>query len=392
MSRFNYENEALDDLPLTDKQRLVLSAVREYGVTKAAAESIEFNFNTYKRTLETIRKKAAKSVHDLHDASGHQFIPDGYHVKGSSSQVRNADGLITWIKTDKDKDRQRQLILEGMVALSRKLPKVEPVEENHTNYHKCLAEYPLGDPHVGMMSWKPETGQDWDITIAKKAFGAVFDRLVKTAPPCEEALIANLGDYFHADNMEGVTTRSGHHLDLDGRFSKMIEAGMFIIRRMIDSALSHHKHVTVVNVIGNHDDTSSQWLSIALQALYENEPRVTIQDSRGPFNYFEFGKNLLGYHHGHTCKMQNLPAVMAADMPEAWGRTQHRCWHTGHIHHDSMKEYPGVKCESFRTLAAKDSYATWGGYRAGQDIKCIIHDPEHGEVERHTVNLGMVKL
>ena len=95
MGRFNYENEVLDQIPLTKRERLVLGAVRSHGVTKAAAESIGFNFNTYRRTLEVIRKKAAKSVHDLHDASGHQFIPDGYHVKGSSSQVRNADGLIT---------------------------------------------------------------------------------------------------------------------------------------------------------------------------------------------------------------------------------------------------------------------------------------------------------
>ena len=103
-------------------------------------------------------------------------------------------------------------------------------------------------------------------------------------------------DYFHADNMEGVTSRSGHSLDVDGRFSKMIEAGMFIIRRMIDSALAHHKNVTVINVIGNHDDTSSQWLSVALQAMYEDEPRVTVQPTTTPCNSHAFCKNLQVYH------------------------------------------------------------------------------------------------
>lgn len=388
---FNYKNPQLDELDLTEKQREALEVTREHGVSVKSAELLQSNYNSYRARLEQIRKKAAKTIHELHDASAHESIPDGYHVKGASTQVRNADGLITWIKTDKDKDKQRQLMIDGIRALCRQLPKLPAIELQQTDHENLLAVYPLGDPHVGMMSWEPETGQDWDIKIAKDKFTGVFDRLVKTAPPCNDALIVNLGDYFHADNMDGVTTRSGHHLDLDGRFSKMIEAGMFIIRRMIESALLHHKKVHVINVIGNHDDTGAQWLSVALSALYESDDRVNILTSPAPFQYFEFGKVLIGAHHGHTCKMQNLPAVMAADKAKEWGRTEFRYWLTGHIHHDSMKEFPGVKCESFRTIAAKDAYAACGGYRAGNDSKCLIMHPEYGEIERHTVNVGMVK-
>ena len=62
MIRFNYEDEALDQLSLTKKQQSVLKAVRSRGVTKEAAESIGFNFNTYRRTLETLRKKVLTPV------------------------------------------------------------------------------------------------------------------------------------------------------------------------------------------------------------------------------------------------------------------------------------------------------------------------------------------
>lgn len=388
---FDYKNPQLDLLDLTDKQREALDIVRKHGVSPKKIESCGMNANTCRRHLGRIREKANARLHELHDAAAHDVIPEGYHVKGASSQVRNADGLITWIKTDIDKVEQARVMDEAINALCKNLPKVERIEKSGNDYHNMLAVYPLGDPHIGMMSWEPETGMDWDIKIAKQKFTSVFDRLVKTAPPCKQALIVNLGDYFHADNMEGVTSRSGHHLDLDGRFVKMIEAGMFIMRRMIESALEHHEKVTVINDIGNHDDTGAPWLSVALSALYENNDRVEVMISRAPFQYFEFGKVLIGSHHGHTCKMQNLPAVMAADQAKAWGRTEYRYWLTGHIHHDSMKEFPGVKCESFRTLAAKDAYAAWGGYRAGQDCKCLIMHPEFGEIERHTVNLAMVK-
>lgn len=41
--------------------------------------------------------------------------------------------------------------------------------------------------------------------------------------------------------------------------------------------------------------------------------------------------------------------------------------------------------------AAKDSYATLNGYRSWQDSKAIVYHREFGEVERHTVNIAMVK-
>ena len=52
---------------------------------------------------------------------------------------------------------------------------------------------------------------------------------------------------------------------------------------------------------------------------------------------------------------------------------------------------PGVTCESFRTLAAKDAYAAGHGYRAGRDMRCIVHHREHGEVERHRCDVGMIE-
>jgi hypothetical protein len=159
---------------------------------------------------------------------------------------------------------------------------------------------------------------------------------------------------------------------------------------MIDSALSHHRTVKVINATGNHDDTSSLFLSVALANMYESEPRVIIDDSPTPFHYVEWGDCMFGVHHGHSCKPDKLPGVMAADQPQMWGRTTYRYWYTGHIHHDTKKEYAGVTQESFRTLAAKDAYATWGGYRSGQDSKCIVLHKNFGEVERHTVNLAMI--
>jgi hypothetical protein len=96
-------------------------------------------------------------------------------------------------------------------------------------------------------------------------------------------------------------------------------------------------------------------------------------------------------------KMDQLPITIASDYAEEWGRTKHRYCLTGHIHHDSKvkkvgQEYTGMYVESFRTLAAKDSYATWGGWRSKRDTKCIVYHRELGEIERYTASVDSLLL
>ncbi len=190
--------------------------------------------------------------------------------------------------------------------------------------------------------------------------------------------------------MEGVTSRSGHSLDLDGRYAKMISVGVKVMRQCIESALEKHAEVRVLNIVGNHDDTGALFLAVCLDHVYEHEPRVHVDTSPAPAMYFRHGKTFVGCHHGHSIKADKLPGVMATDRPQDWGETEHRYWWCGHIHHQSVKDYAGVTVESFRTLAAKDAYATWGGYRSPRDMKCIVLHDEHGEVARHTVNPKMI--
>jgi hypothetical protein len=88
--------------------------------------------------------------------------------------------------------------------------------------------------------------------------------------------------------------------------------------------------------------------------------------------------------------MEVLPGVMAADRPEAWGRTRHRFWWLGHVHHQAVKELAGVVCESWNTLAANDAYGHSGGWRSRQRMSCVVLHREHGEVARFGVSPEMV--
>jgi hypothetical protein len=51
-------------------------------------------------------------------------------------------------------------------------------------------------------------------------------------------------------------------------------------------------------------------------------------------------------------------------------------------------ELPGCLVESFRALAPRDAWHSAQGYRSGRDMHCIVLHEQHGEIERHRVDVG----
>ncbi len=340
---------------------------------------------------ELKRKAAVRGYSPGHDMV--KTVPEGFSVKGVST-LYAADGSVSaqWVKSKREDDHKYAALLDAMSHIADAWQsKAEPVKAPKQILDEdLLCVFPLGDPHLGSLCWPQETGGDkFDLAIAEQNLFTAVDHLVGIAPPAARALVINLGDFFHSDSKRGETTR-GTPVDVDGRWPKVLATGVRVMRRLIDRALEKHGHVTVINEIGNHDDHSSIMLSIALGQFYEREPRVTIDTSPEPFHWFRFGKCMLGVHHGDKTKSANLPAVMACDRPEDWGATRHRYFYVGHIHHDTVKEYPGVTVESFRTLAARDAWHHGQGYRSGRDLKLDVLHREFGRINRHIIGIDQI--
>jgi hypothetical protein len=281
--------------------------------------------------------------------------------------------------------------------LAKALPRVKPVSKpSRTTEKGLLAVYPVGDHHLGMLAWREETGDSYNLEIGESLLHKATDYLLQATIPCEEALIVFLGDFMHYDSFVAQTPTSGHPLDADSRFPKMVRTAIRCMRYMIEQTLRRHSKVRVIIEIGNHDLSSSIFLMECLANVYENEPRISIDTSPRHYHYYRFGKVLLGSHHGHGTKAENLPLLMATDQPKEWGETEHRYILTGHVHHSSKlaqinKDHVGASVESFRILAPADAWASQKGYRSVSDMKCLIIDSEHGEIARHTVRPEMLK-
>ncbi len=287
----------------------------------------------------------------------------------------------------------REALWEAIsTELRNTLPRVEPIPAPApSDGASLLTTYPIGDHHLGMLAWPPETDEPWDIEIAENLLTRAMRNLVDRAPVSQYGLVAVLGDFFHYDSFQAVTPKNRNLLDSDTRFPKMIASGIDLVRNVIAFALEKHQTVRVIIETGNHDEATSVFLALSLAAIYENEPRVLVDISPKHFHYLQFGKVLIGTHHGHNVKLQDLPLLMAVDCPEAWGASVYRYWYTGHVHHYQAKSIQGCIVESFGVLGPKDAYSAQLGYRQTREMKAITYHKEYGKVSELIVNPQMLE-
>lgn len=376
----------------TPRQAEIIDAIVKHGGIHPASRKLGINARNIFKTLKTIKERAARSGY-APEADMTKVAPGPYVVKGTSTYY-DQDGEVRgqWVKTQLDKERFEESLKEYITWLAEDARGMaKPVKPPAQASADLLSVYAIGDPHFGLYAWAEETGDDFDLSKAEALTTAAIERLISCSPPSQKGLILELGDLLHADDSKNQTPASGHALDVDTRYAKVMQVALRTLKHAVTRALKKHQEVEVWLIGGNHDPHSSFAISMCLAAFYENEPRVKIDLSPAAFRYLRHGKVLIGSHHGHGIKMDQLPGVMATDRAQDWGETRYRHWYCGHWHHLSLKEFPGCTVETFRTLAARDAWHSAQGYRAGRDMQLIVHHAKYGEIERHRADIAMVK-
>jgi hypothetical protein len=375
----------------TVRDHEVLDAIEKEGSNGKAANVLGIAKRNVEMALQRIRRRAAARGL-APDFDMRHAVPPGYMVKGVSTYY-SEDGTVRgqWVKSTKEKDNQEEIKSAFLEAFRDEIPKVPATAEPSQTNKQLLNVYVYGDPHIGLRTWEEETGKNHDLTASINLFTLAHADLVRRSPSADTAIILNLGDYYHADDGRNVTLRSGHVLDVDGRYQKVRIVGFKILRSMIEMALQKHKQVIVWNIQGNHDDYSAIDLSLWLSVAYENEPRVHIETSPNKFYYHQHGAVMLAATHGDTVKPQMMQGIMAADKSEMWGATKFRYAHMGHIHHKTFRDEAGVAVETHRVLQPNDLHSHVSGYRSQRDAQCITYHSMFGEYSRVMVNPSIVE-
>lgn len=224
-----------------------------------------------------------------------------------------------------------------------------------------IVEPNIFDLHLGKLSWRPETGEDYDYKIARERFRYVTNDIYHRAKelPVERFLYPFGSDFWHIDNKKGHTN-SGTPMDYDSRLQKLHRIGRELLIESID-AYSEIAPVDVVLVAGNHDEEIAFHVMEVLAAWYRNSERVKVWTNIRQRKYVEFGVNLIGYDHG-AYGFKKLPAIMSVEAPQAWARTKQREWHTGHLHSMYVKEEPGVTVRRLPSITATDAWHDKEGF------------------------------
>jgi hypothetical protein len=369
----------------------VLEAVNLHGSAKAASLALGINVGAASDAYVAVKKKAALQGY----APENDFIrpvPQGYVTKGVSTYY-NSEGKPSgqWVKASLTHEALVEAMRETVAGFKDEIqPAAAVVAPEACEDHLCNL-YTFTDYHLGMLAWHQEGGADWNVSKAEQTIIAALIQMVNQSPTAHTGVLNIQGDFLHTDGKTPVTPTAKHVLDADSRFPKIRRAAIRIIRSLMAICLQRHQEVYLIIAEGNHDEESSGWLADLFAVHYEEEPRVTVNDSVLPFYVFEWGATMLGVHHGHKVKNESLPLLFAAQFPQEWGRTTRREIHCGHRHHRDEKEYNGVTVVQHPTLAARDAYAARGGWIADRAAWAITYHKKYGAVGRVMVTTEMME-
>lgn len=258
--------------------------------------------------------------------------------------------------------------------------KPKPIEwSEEVNRDGYIYFLPLPDLHLGKLAWAKETGyKNYDTKEAVRVYKQAVSKLMSDVELFQiERVVLTLGnDFFNTDNKEGSTT-NGTPQDNDSRWLKSFTDGAKLMVDVISSLVESYQ-VDVITVPGNHDEQRSTYLSLYLESWFRDNDRVSFDNRNTSRKYYVYGRNLIGFCHGKNEKVNDLPLLMMQEAPKLDG-IFHKHFLLGHFHHESIRDYKGIKVEVMPSLAQPDAWHSEVGFVGGiPSTKSYLYHSERG--------------
>lgn len=376
----------------TVRQIEFIEAVEAHGSQSAAAAALGLGRNTIAESMGKLRDRAARQGYSPEHSWVHP-VPSTHVAKGIS-QYFNKEGnpAGVWVKSslrDQEIEVGIKAAIEGFIA---DLPAMTAPPAPRQFSTDIIPWIQIGDAHLGMLAHDMEVNENFDLKIAETELLAAIGLMIEEMPVCERCVVNDLGDFTHYDNFVAQTAASGHNLDADGRFPKMLRVYSRVMRKIIEMALTKAAHVDVIINQGNHSRINDFWMRELLEVAYGHTGRVHVLNNDNVFIAYRMGNTLVMIHHSDKCPPARLVGVMTTDYRKDYGETEFHYIDIGHIHHKmAVKEMPGVVIESWNTLAGKDNWARGAGYRARQSLTVVLRSRTYGDVGRRVLPIEEVR-
>lgn len=255
--------------------------------------------------------------------------------------------------------------LERIAKVSPKVPRGDyPVFKVAKNRRRRRSlEISMMDPHMGMRCFKPGSDMFWSPDKCKSMMLEMCARMLKEAEkfgPFEEIVWPFGNDFLHADNLFHTTTAGTPQPEMEA-YHNSYELAEAVACDLVD-LMREVAPVRIIQVPGNHDRQSSFTLGRVLKAYYRNDKNVTVEAGCGPFKFYNFGVNLIGFEHGHSIAPVRMAALMANETRTThWANARFCEWHCGDQHRKgsakpSAFEEQGVSVEYLPALTPPNEW------------------------------------
>ncbi len=384
----NIDPNILLDFAKTKRQEEVCRAVIAHGSNNKAAKALGVGRRVVDVLMKTLETRAATRAVAPHRNVDNETM-EGFEAKRVSTAYNNEGEIaLQWVIQEPERRSMQEKVeamMEGLkddLAGFRKAVKAPKAVEAD-----LLACYIVGDHHFGMLASADTKldDQNYDVKIATRVLTEAVDKLAARVGNCERAVLLNVGDFFHEDGKQ--TTSKGTPVDVDTRIGKTFKLAGRLFQTLITRLLENHKHVTVVNVRGNHDTDMACHLSSALELLYQNEPRIDILPNYSKFLHMTYGNNLFVFHHGDRVKHEQILQAVITNLDDQWSASKKRYCHLGHIHHHTRRELGSMHFEHWGSLCPPDQWHDSQGYSAERSMTAVIYHKQKGEDSR--VKIGV---
>lgn len=353
-----------------------------------------YEISNDKGTWKSQAESTFEPKDDIELAELHKIDLDKYKISSYWSKLQTNGKFTSSVsatlrKIDTDIVSQKDLLIS---EFKKELP-IIPIKKLNVTSRKYAYEINIPDAHFGKMSWKEESGEDYDLKIAEKRYTDSVENLLSLVDTNKlERIILPIGnDMLNIDSRRNETF-AGTHQDSDSRFFKIVQKVKEVLIKTINS-LSLIAPVDVVVISGNHDPESMFMIGEILDAYYHSNPNVSIDNSPKQRKYYQYGRNGFQYTHGNEEPHTSLGLIFATEQKELWADTEFRFAKLGHFHKNkktnyvSVDEHQGFQVQILPSISGTDAWHNSKGYMSKKQAKGFLYHKEEGQIAEFTYNI-----
>lgn len=360
--------------------------IKQISGDKEETVEVVKRVNVEKGTLESTREstfdpKTVEELAKLHKIDLSRYKISNYWSKLKPNGTFTSSVFATLKQTNKDYSAE---------DFAKFLSKWQPIDIHSTFKQPMIwadgskglvdIELNIADFHLAKKTVKGDTLDSKEFDYYETVNDLV--KKVSASYNINKLVFPISNDFFHSDNIQNTTT-NGTPQDVTVWYDEEYEKGFDILANTINYLITQANEIEVVLVQGNHDRTKGFYVAHALEVFFKGYKKVKFQRHHSTTKAVVLGNTFIGYHHGNSCKIDELPLLFATvpQFSKDFGNAAYREIHTGDKHHYMAKDIKGVRIQQLPSLSGDDRWHIDNNFinsvRAGI---AFVYDPIKGKV------------